>query len=178
MRTRNAVLAAAALAALLPLHAQESKQSEPLYKVEINFRDGNDSGSMTDRRYTMVVTDSSKAVFKVGNKIPVVSGTLQPPSGGSVVSTQVTYLDVGVNIECVVHALGERASLHASLDLSNIGPNDGAPAVAGVHDPTIRQTKVDLGTIVELGKPTVVASIDDPLTARKLRVEATVTKAN
>jgi hypothetical protein len=37
---------------------------------------------------------------------------------------------------------------------------------------------LELDTIVELGKPAVVASIDDPLTARKLQVEATITRAN
>jgi hypothetical protein len=50
--------------------------------------------------------------------------------------------------------------------------------VAGVRNPTIRQTRLDLDTTVELGKPTEVASIDDPLTSRKLQVEVTVTKAN
>jgi hypothetical protein len=37
---------------------------------------------------------------------------------------------------------------------------------------------LELDATVDLGKPTVVASIDDPLTARKLQVEATITRAN
>ena len=41
MRIHAALLAASALAALLPLHAQNSKDAGPLYKVEINFRDAN-----------------------------------------------------------------------------------------------------------------------------------------
>jgi hypothetical protein len=173
MHTRNVLLAAAALAVLLPLHAQSSKETEPLYKVEFNFRDANDAGSMTDRRYTMLVTDSRKAVFRVGIKSPVASGSTQP--AGSGVSTQFTYVDVGVNIECIVQAVGARAAMHGSLDLSNI---DGSQTIAGVRNPTIRQTKLDLDTIVELGKPTVVASIDDPVNSRKLQVEATITRAN
>jgi|HubBroStandDraft_5_1064220.scaffolds.fasta_scaffold437005_1 hypothetical protein len=177
MHTRNALLAAAALAALLPLHAQDSKEAGPLYKVEFNFRDGNDSGSLTDRRYTMLVTDSRKAVFKVGSKSPVASGAFQPQTSGAMVNTQFTYLDIGVNIECVVQGAGGKATMRGSLDLSNIGPSDGA-TVAGVHNPTIRQTKLELDTTLDLGKATVVASIDDPLTARKLQVEATVTRAN
>lgn len=178
MHTRNLLLAAATLAAWLPLHAQSPKETVPLYKVEINFRDGNDSGTVTDRRYTMLVTDSRKAVFKVGSKSPAVSRSIEPQTAGSVVSTQFTYLDIGVNIECFVQGSGTRAAMHGSLDLSNIGPSEGAPVIAGVRNPTIRQTRLDLDTTVELGKPTVVASIDDPLTARKLQVEATITKAN
>jgi hypothetical protein len=176
MHIRTALLATAALTLGLPLHAQNSKETEPLYKVEINFRDGNDAGAMTDRRFTMLVTDSRKGVFKVGSKSPVASGSVQPQAG-SAVNTQFTYLDVGVSIECLVHAVGDKATMHGSLDLSNIGPSD-TPAIAGVHNPTIRQTRLDLDTAVELGKPTVLASIDDPITARKLQVEATVTRAN
>lgn len=180
MRTRAALLAAAALVALLPLHAQSKKDPDPgsgLYKVEINFRDGNDTGAMTDRRYTMLMTDSRKAVFKVGSRFPVVSGSIQPPAGGSVVDTQFTYVDIGVNIECILHESGGRVALHGSLDMSGIAVNGSGP-VAGIRNPTIQQTKLELDTIVELGKPAVVASIDDPLTARKLQVEATITRAN
>lgn len=77
MRIRKALLAAAALTALLPLHAQESKETG-LYKVEINFRDGSDAGSITDRRYTLLVTDSERAIFKAGSRNPTVSGSVQP----------------------------------------------------------------------------------------------------
>jgi len=178
MYTRNLLLAAATLAAWLPLHAQTSKEAVPLYKVEINFRDGAESGSLTDRRYTMLVTDSRKAVFKVGSKSPAVTGSIEPQTAGSMVNTQFTYLDIGVNIECFVQGAGTRATMHGSLDLSNIGPSEGAPLVSGVRNPTIRQTRLDLETNMELGKPTVVASIDDPITARKLQVEATITRAN
>ena len=50
--------------------------------------------------------------------------------------------------------------------------------MTGVRNPVIRQTKLSVDAVVELGKPTVLASIDDPLTARKLQVEATITRAN
>jgi hypothetical protein len=176
MRARKLLLAAVVLAAL-PLHAQNSKEAGTIYKVEINFRDGNDAGLMTDRRYTMLAMDSRKTIFKVGTKSPTVSGSLQPETNGSIVSTQFTYLDVGVNIDCLLQAVGSKVAMQGSLDLSNIGPNDGPP-VAGVRNPTIRQTKLSFDTVMELGKPTVLASIDDPLTSRKLQVEATITRAN
>jgi len=176
MYSRRLLLAAAALAGLLPLRAQEAKDPTPLYKVEINFRDGNDTGAMTDRRYTMLVVEQERAIFKVGSKSPTVSGAVQPQTAGSAVGTQFTYLDIGVNIDCFVQRAGAKAALRASLDLSNIGPD--GPVLAGVRNPTIRQTKLDVHTTLDFGKPTVVASIDDPLTARKLLVEATITKAN
>jgi hypothetical protein len=179
MRARNALLAIASLAALLPLHAQSTNKEGPqLYRVEIDFRDGNDAGSMTDRRYSLLVTESRKAVFKVGSKSPAVSGSAQSQTGNTVVSTEITYLDVGVNIDCVVVAVGtsSKVALHGSLDLSTISGE--AQVASGVRNPVIRQTKLDLDATLELNKPTVLATIDDPITARKLQVEATVTKAN
>jgi len=175
MRARNALATLAALAALLPLQAQSPKEAQ-LYKVEINFHDGNDAGSATDRRYSLLVMESRKAVFKVGSKSPAATGSAQPQTGNVLVSTEYTYLDVGVNIECFVQAAGTKAAMHGSLDLSNISGD--AQVAAGVRNPVIRQTKLDLDTIVEFGKPTVLATIDDPLTALKLQVEATVTKVN
>jgi type II secretory pathway component GspD/PulD (secretin) len=144
--------------------------------VEIDFHDGRDAAAPTGRRYTLLVNESQKAVFKIGTKNPVVSGSFQPATAGATANTQYTHIDVGVNIECVVRESGGKIALHGLLDVSDIAPHDSSAASA--RNPTIRQTKLELDTTIELGKATVVASIDDPATARKLRVEATVTKAD
>ena len=81
MPPRHVMLAAIALTALLPLHAQNLKEGSPLYKVEINFRDGNEAGATTDRRYTMLAMDSRRTVFKAGSKNPAVTETAQPQGG-------------------------------------------------------------------------------------------------
>lgn len=183
MRTLAVPLAVVALAALLPVHSQDRKESapaSPLYKVEIDIHDTGDADARTDRRYTMLLDDSRKGVFRVGNKVPVASGSFQPGVGsaGAVVNTQYTYLDIGVNIECTVHEVGGKVSLRGGLDLSTVVKHDGAPGAANLPNPTIGQTKLEIEATIELGRPTVVAAIDDPVTARKLQVEATVTKAN
>jgi len=180
MRARNALLAIAALAALLPLQAQTTqattKEGPQLYRVEIDFRDGNDANSVTDRRYSLLAMDSRKAVFKVGSKSPAVSGSAQSQTGNALVTTEITYLDVGVNIDCVVQSIGTKVSVRGNLDLSTISGE--AQVAPGIRNPVIRQTKLDLDAVMDFGKPTVLAAIDDPITARKLQVEATITKAN
>ena len=173
---RHVLLAAVILTALPPLYAQNLKEGTPLYKVEINFRDGNEAGATTDRHYTMLAMDSRRTVFKAGSKNPAVTETTQPQGGNPVASTQFTYVDVGVNIDCLLQAEGAKVAMKGSLDLSSI-TGDTTP-VPGVRNPVIRQTKLSVDAVVELGKPTVLASIDDPLTARKLQVEATITRVN
>jgi len=120
MTPRHVLLAAIASTALLPLHAQNLKEGTPVYKVEINFREGNEAGATTDRRYTLLAMESQRTVFKAGSKNPAVTETAQPQGGNSVASTQFTYIDVGVNIDCLLQAVGAKVAMQGSLDLSNI----------------------------------------------------------
>ena len=41
--------------------------------------------------------------------------------------------------------------------------------------PTIAALRIEINDVLMLGKPTLVASIDDPVTMRKFDVEVTVT---
>ncbi len=139
---------------------------QPVYKVDFNIHDGTDTSAKAGRRYTILIDSSNKGVFKVGNRVPLTTG------GG-----QMNYVDVGVNIDCSVQEnTSGRVRLHADLDLSTILPVDkNAPAPS---NPTISQLKINVNAVVNPGKPTIVASIDDPATMRKVDVELTVTRSN
>jgi len=171
-------LAASLLAGLVPLQAQDAKRSGPdtnPYIVEYRLRDTADSA--TDRRYTLMVNGEHKGALRMGSRTPAVSGSFTPVNANSLVTTQYTYLDVGINIECTVKELDMRVQLHSALDLSSVD-KDPAPANSTAHNPTIKQTKLELDTTLQLGKPTVLASIADPATGRQLQVTVTVTAAN
>jgi len=69
--------------------------------------------------------DGQKATLKIGDRVPVATGSFQPGIGGvginPLVNTQFQYLDVGVNIEITprVHA-GREISLKLSMDVSDV----------------------------------------------------------
>jgi len=69
--------------------------------------------------------DGQKATLKIGDRVPVATGSFQPGIGGvginPLVNTQFQYLDVGVNIDITprVHA-GREISLKLSLDVSAV----------------------------------------------------------
>jgi len=87
-------------------------------------------------------------------------------------STQFTYIDVGVNIDCTVSEQDGKVAIHADLDLSsavNAEKNINA-------NPTISQIKLNIDTTMLPAKPVIVAAFDDPVTSRKFEVEAMVTK--
>lgn len=181
MRISTVLAAGIMLAALLPLHAQEGRRSGQAtnsYVVEYRFREGGDGATAADRRYSLMVNGEHKASFQVGNRTPAVSASFDPINANSLVNTQYTYLDVGVNIECTLLELDNRVDLHTSIDLSGLADKDATPAAGSARNPTIKQTKLDVNTTLLIGKPTVLASITDPATNRMLQIVVTISTAN
>ena len=154
-------------ALVLAILAAAPAFAETVYKVEFNIRDGNESAK-AGRRYTMLINNGTKGVFKLGSRVPVATG-----SGGN---TQFTYIDVGVNIDCTITEHGAGVGLNANVDLSMIAPPE--KGVPPAPNPTITQVRFNLNADLPPGKPTAVTSVDDPVTMRKFEVEATVTKVN
>ena len=97
------------------------------------------------------VSDGDKATLKVGERVPVATGSFQAGVGVGVgggagvvnplVNTQFTYLDVGVNIEVTphVHPDGD-VSMKVSVGVSEI---DGTSNIGGIDQPIIGQRTIE-----------------------------------
>jgi general secretion pathway protein D len=89
--------------------------------------------------------DGQKATVKIGDRVPVATGSFQPGIGGvginPLVNTQFQYLDVGVNIEITprVHA-GREVTLKISLDISSVTSQAN---IGGISQPIIGQRKIE-----------------------------------
>jgi hypothetical protein len=187
MRISVALIAAAFLGYLLPVHAQQGRESSgpAVYKVEFDIRDGSDGAIPPSQHFSMLIDESRKGVFQAANRVPVATGSPQ-------------YVDVGVNIECTVQESEGKAALRGGIELTSI---TGQVNLSAISQPIIRQRKSTFNVTVELSSPTVI--IDDrnalaatpislnptdapalgisakPLTIAAMRqVEATVTKVN
>jgi general secretion pathway protein D len=83
--------------------------------------------------------------LKIGDRIPVATGSFQPGIGGvginPLVNTQFNYIDVGVNIDVTprIHADNE-VSMKLVLDVSSV---TGYQSIGGINQPTIGQRKVE-----------------------------------
>lgn len=91
-------------------------------------------------------SDGQKASLKIGNRIPVASGSYQAGVGGvginPLVNTQFTYLDVGVNIDITphVHTAEHEVSLKLGLEISSVTSFQN---IGGIQEPVIGQRKAD-----------------------------------
>ncbi len=89
--------------------------------------------------------DGQKASLKIGDRVPVATGSFQPGIGGvginPLVNTQFQYLDVGVNIDITpkIHAGGE-VTLKVAMDISSV---TGTSNIGGISQPVIGQRKIE-----------------------------------
>ncbi len=89
--------------------------------------------------------DGQKASLKIGERVPVATGSFQPGIGGvginPLVNTQFQYLDVGVNIDITprVHA-GREISMKLTMDVSEV---DSYVSIGGISQPVIGQRKIE-----------------------------------
>ena len=179
MRSVRFLLPGLLLIPFLPAQAQD-KAPGAVYKVEYRIHDGTDAAAKAGRRYTILMDASGHATFKVGDRVPVATGSFQPGVGGvgvnPLVNTQFNYVDVGVNIDANLHEKDGKLELVSNIDISTISEHKAQPGSPTLPMPTVAQIKIVVDAVVPVGKPTLVASIDDPVTQRKFDVEALVTK--
>jgi general secretion pathway protein D len=115
--------------------------------------------------------DGQKASLKIGERLPIATGSFQPGIGGvginPLVNTQFQYIDVGVVIEITPHVHSDReVSLKISMEISS---EIGQANLGGITQPIIGQKKVDLGEIrLKDGESSMIGGILDDSQTRSL----------
>jgi general secretion pathway protein D len=115
--------------------------------------------------------DNQKASLKIGERLPVATGSFQPGIGGvginPLVNTQFQYIDVGVNIDVTPHVHSDRdVTLKISMEISS---EIGQTSIGGITQPIIGQKKVDLGEIrLKDGESSLIGGILDDSQTKSL----------
>lgn len=99
-----------------------------------------DTNTKVIQRPEIRVMDNEKASLRIGDRIPIATGSFQSGLTQGV-NTQFQYIDVGVNIDITpwVHADNE-VTLQVSLEISTV---TGETSVGGVTEPTIGQRRIE-----------------------------------
>jgi len=113
------------------------------------------------------VTDGQKATLKIGDRVPVATGSFQAGVGVGVgsgagvvnplVNTQFQYIDVGVNIDVTprVHPDGD-VSMKLSVEVSQIS---GTSSIGGINQPIISQRKVEHDVRLKEGEVSMLGGL-------------------
>lgn len=104
-----------------------------------------DSNTKLIQKPQIRAIEGQKASLKIGQRVPVATGSFQPGIGGvginPLVNTQFQYLDVGVNIDITprVHANGD-VTLKITMEVSEV---DSTSNIGGITQPVIGQRKIE-----------------------------------
>src|ERR1700726_4368257 len=131
-----------------PKATPETEKAVNAYRLDFSVNEFEDGKKINTRHYAMNLNAEDANEIKIGTRVPVESkqGEFQ-------------YLDVGTNIWC---RIGERANglpLSVRAEISNFAMPDQQAQQAR---PVLRQLSIRASTVAQLGRPTVVGSVDDP----------------
>lgn len=128
---------------------------------------------LTDNRTRIIqdpevrVSDGQKATLRIGDRVPVATGSFQAGVGVGVgtgagvinplVNTQFQYIDVGVNIDVTprVHPDGD-VSMKLTVEVSSI---TGTSNIGGINQPIISQRKVEHDIRLKEGEVSILGGL-------------------
>jgi general secretion pathway protein D len=114
--------------------------------------------------------DNQKATLKIGERVPVATGSFQPGIGGvginPLVNTQFQYLDVGVNIDVTPHVHADReVTLKITMEISSVV---GQSSIGGISQPIIGQKKIEHEIRLKDGESSLIGGILDDSQTKSL----------
>lgn len=114
--------------------------------------------------------DGQKASLKIGDRVPVATGSFQPGIGGvginPLVNTQFQYLDVGVNIDITPHVHAQReVTLKIAMDISAVTSTTN---IGGINQPVIGQRKIEHEIRLKEGEVNLLGGILEDQQTRSL----------
>ncbi|HEV2169296.1 MAG TPA: cohesin domain-containing protein, partial [Candidatus Binatus sp.] len=120
-----------------------------------------DSNSKLIQQPEIRASDGQKASLKIGERVPVATGSFQPGIGGvginPLVNTQFNYIDVGVNIDITPHVHGtDEVTLKLAMDISAV---DSFQNIGGIQQPVIGQRKMESEIRLKEGEVNILGGI-------------------
>ena len=106
--------------------------------------------------------DNHQADLRIGDRIPIATGSFQPGVGGvginPLVNTQFTYTDVGVNVALTpkIHA-NRDVSMHVEVEISNVRD---FVDIGGISQPVIGQRTIQHDIRVQDGEASVIGGLN------------------
>jgi general secretion pathway protein D len=122
---------------------------------------------MTDRSTKVLqspqirVADGMKASLRIGDQVPIATGSFQPGIGAvgisPLVNTQFQYKDVGVNVDITPRVHGQdEVTLHVELEISTVRDRID---IGGIAQPVIGQRKAILDLRIREGEVSLIGGL-------------------
>jgi general secretion pathway protein D len=101
--------------------------------------------------------NDEKATLRIGDRVPIATGSFTAGIGVGSVNTQFQYLDVGVNIDITPHIHSEHeVTLKMALEISSV---TNTTNIGGISQPVIGQRRIEHETRLADGEVNLVGGI-------------------
>ena len=141
------------------------------YRLDFSFNEAADGKVLNTRHYSMNLTAGNSDEIKIGTRVPVSSASSSSPSAPA----QYEYLEIGTNIWSQLREHGDELILVVKGEISNLDVETGEHSGA-MLPPVVRQIKINGSTLLVVGKPIMIGSVDDPNSKRQFQLEVTITR--
>jgi type II secretory pathway component GspD/PulD (secretin) len=132
------------------------------YRVTFTISEMDSGKRIGVQHFAMIMTSGQRAVAKQGSRVPLVTG---PTKEGS---SQVTYVDIGLNFDATLSDSGNGARLSSKVEVTSVAEEKSG---VGPQDPVVRQTILDSTSSLQPGKPLVLGSLDIPGSMRHMDID-------
>jgi general secretion pathway protein D len=124
-----------------------------------------DSNTKVIQKPQIRAMDSEKATLKIGDRIPIATGSYQSGISNGV-NTQFQYIDVGVTIDITPYVHGNTdVTLKMALEISSV---TGEQSIDGVTEPTIGQRRIEHQARLADGEVNLIGGILEDTESKSL----------
>jgi hypothetical protein len=138
------------------------------YRLTYTVTEMDGSKQIGTQHYAMILTSGQATSLKLGNKVPIATGSYSGGNGPAV-QTQFTFIDIGMNFDATLTEMGENVMLKSSVDDSSVAPQQSD--IGGVKEPIVRQASLKGESVLAPGKPVMLGSVDIPGSTSHLDIE-------
>jgi hypothetical protein len=160
------------LLVLISLHVLASSQEKPTdrseaargassYKLDLLLSESENGKRINTRNYSFVVEERKSVRLRQGLRVPVSVGA------------SFQYMDVGLNIDCDLIEVDTGVHINLSVDESSFSAEQ-QRSVGG--NPVMRQFKNQVQAVIPTGKQTLVSSVEELDSKKRVDIELTATK--
>jgi hypothetical protein len=138
----------------------QTKVAQKTYRLTYTLTEMDGGKHLGTQHFAMTVNpEVGNEELKMGSRVPIPIG--------SGVSTQFQYIDVGLNISARINEFANGVQVHTTVEQSSAVD----PPNTDLHQPVIRQARLQNTALLTQGKPVVLGSLDVPGSTRHLDVE-------
>ena len=110
--------------------------------------------------------DNEKSTLKIGDRVPVATGSFANTGLSGLVNTQFQYLDVGVNVDITPHIhSNHEVTLKMVLEISSV---TGSQDIGGISQPIIGQRRIEHEARLQDGEVNLIGGILEDSESRSL----------